>query len=93
MLDNNENESAFEEQEISVFDDEEDGQNENGNQSNNNGDQGGFLNQVAKRIRDAFLFNGAQFASDFASNPIGYILIIASIAGLVYLFIRYIRKR
>lgn len=79
-------ESAFEDQEISVFDD--DG---TGTQSDEN--QGGFLNQVAKRIRDAFLFNGAQFASNFASNPIGYILIFLSIAGLIYLFVRYIRRR
>lgn len=78
------NNSRFEDQDVLLGDDVF----KNSNQQNQNS-----IIEVAKRIRDAFLYNGAQFASNFSRNPIGYIIIIASIIGLVYIFMRFIKIR
>lgn len=58
-----------------------------------NDDEEGALEGIRKILRDSFLFNGGQFASNFASNPVGFVIIGVSIVIIVLIFVKYIRRR
>lgn len=75
--------SAFEDQEVNLGDE---------TFEDDNAVNDGAINRFGRTIRDFFLYNGEQFASNFESNPVGYIVIFISIGLLVYLLIRWLRR-